>query len=586
MTVDTMELPRLTDEDRQKAINRLSLLLSHEDLRKLCNSMLDQGRGKGVEWIVAETETESRAIRLRPEELAEFLVDVFGIDILRNYQVRCALLRNASREQLDLLDSYESVERGYEGHASRIAALAKRKWHAGRGWAWLFATTLGFPAAFAGMAGEPPEDAEFEVYPYKPLPPLQDFQQELVRGVIDTLNSEPGENRAILNLPTGAGKTRTAVESLISWRLNNSAGRGILWIAQSDELCEQAVLAFKEVWLDQGHRKTTNQPLSMHRLWGGNHFEGKVADVTVSSIQKLDQMLDNEESPRAQEWLSELSKRIGAVVVDEAHRMESPSYRNVLDALGINLRLPDGKSNVPLIGLTATPFRANCKEASNLAGRFHRRILRPTCLGDRYMEVLRRRGVLSRPVHKLLKNFYAGEPDSDDVKYADYFKIWNEFSPELICKLGEDFQRNISILKTISSFPRGTSVLFFGCSVQHAEAMSVLLRRRDIPAAAVSAKTPTPIRRFLIEEFRAKRIHVLCNFQVLTTGFDAPKVDAVVLGRPTASPVLYEQMIGRGMRGPSFGGTETCTVVDVEDNLRFKDHLAFNQYEAYWEDYD
>jgi superfamily II DNA or RNA helicase len=69
---------------------------------------------------------------------------------------------------------------------------------------------------------------------------------------------------------------------------------------------------------------------------------------------------------------------------------------------------------------------------------------------------------------------------------------------------------------------------------------------------------------------------------VLTTGFDAPKVQAIVIARPTVSPVLYEQMIGRGMRGPRFGGTERCLVVDVADNIQFGGQMAFTRYEEYW----
>jgi superfamily II DNA or RNA helicase len=53
---------------------------------------------------------------------------------------------------------------------------------------------------------------------------------------------------------------------------------------------------------------------------------------------------------------------------------------------------------------------------------------------------------------------------------------------------------------------------------------------------------------------------------VLTTGFDAPQVTHVIMARPTVSQVMYEQMLGRGLRGPKFGGTENCVVVDCEDN--------------------
>jgi len=56
-----------------------------------------------------------------------------------------------------------------------------------------------------------------------------------------------------------------------------------------------------------------------------------------------------------------------------------------------------------------------------------------------------------------------------------------------------------------------------------------------------------------------------CARSLRTTGFDAPTVTHVVMGRPTVSQVLYEQMTVRGLRGPRFGGTATCVIIDLED---------------------
>jgi len=76
---------------------------------------------------------------------------------------------------------------------------------------------------------------------------------------------------------------------------------------------------------------------------------------------------------------------------------------------------------------------------------------------------------------------------------------------------------------------------------------------------------------------------ILCNYGVLTTGFDAPKVEAVVIARPTDSPVLYEQMIGRGMRGPLNGGTVECRIVDLIDHIeRFGGQMAYTRFLEYW----
>jgi superfamily II DNA or RNA helicase len=113
--------------------------------------------------------------------------------------------------------------------------------------------------------------------------------------------------------------------------------------------------------------------------------------------------------------------------------------------------------------------------------------------------------------------------------------------------------------------------------------MAFLLRSEGINAAVVSGHTRDVTRRQTIEEFKAGRIRVLCNCEVLTTGFDAPRVTHVVMARPTVSRVLYEQMVGRGLRGRQFGGTDECVIVDCEDNYRSgKPELGYHSFRHLW----
>ena len=113
--------------------------------------------------------------------------------------------------------------------------------------------------------------------------------------------------------------------------------------------------------------------------------------------------------------------------------------------------------------------------------------------------------------------------------------------------------------------------------------LTVMLRRDGIKAAEVSADTRPATRRQIIEEFRAGNLTMLCNYGVLTTGFDAPKIENVMIARPTTSAVLYEQMIGRGTRGPLNGGTPHCLIIDVKDNIEnFGEQMAYTRYLEYW----
>ena len=74
-------------------------------------------------------------------------------------------------------------------------------------------------------------------------------------------------------------------------------------------------------------------------------------------------------------------------------------------------------------------------------------------------------------------------------------------------------------------------------------------------------------RKTLIDKFKSNEIQIICNYGVLSTGFDEPKIDVVFMTRPTNSIVLYSQIIGRGLRGTLIGGTEFCEIYSVVDNI-------------------
>ncbi|MBM4828594.1 DEAD/DEAH box helicase [Actinospica acidiphila] len=533
-----------------------------------------------MESIIAAVENESGRLRpkLPEDELAEFLVDRSGFGLLESRMLRERLALRASEDELERLHDYRGGERSRGGDRAKAKKIAERTWKPGKSWPRHFVRVLDIPPAFAGLPGSTREPDTLEVAPFVPLRDLEDFQQDLKEQMIEVLSGAPGANRGVLTLPTGAGKTRTAVESLIEWRISQQRRQAVLWIAQSEELCEQAVQAFREVWTDLGHRNDqVRHTMEIARLWG-NASVPSDPDVVVASIQKLDAILRGTNEDVRQE-LELLREDLGAVVVDEAHRMLAPSYTRVLRFLGIELTQ---KAPVPLIGLTATPFRRVNAETRQLADKFHSKLLSSRSLGEDIVSELRQQNILSRPEHKVLS--YAGpEFKMEDVEsYRAHFDKFDDFHPGFLRQIGESDARNRALLKQLLELPPDWPTLFFGCTVEHAIAMAVLLRRAGRASEVVTSDTRSATRRALIEQFRDKHLSVLCNYGVLTTGFDAPAVRALVVGRPTTSPVLYEQMIGRGMRGRRFGGTESCLVVDIEDNIRFSGQLAYERYSGYW----
>jgi Helicase conserved C-terminal domain len=133
--------------------------------------------------------------------------------------------------------------------------------------------------------------------------------------------------------------------------------------------------------------------------------------------------------------------------------------------------------------------------------------------------------------------------------------------------------------RAVSSYASKGQVLLFANSVWHTSHLAALLQLRGTQAASVHAGTETSARQYFIRQFQGGKLKVLCNYGVLTSGFDAPKTDVIVISRPVFSPVRYMQMVGRGLRGEKNGGTTICRVVTVLDNIvEYSDRLAYHTY--------
>ena len=372
-----------------------------------------------------------------------------------------------------------------------------------------------------------------------------------------------------MSLPTGAGKTRVTIEALIDAMTDGELGSPILWVAQTGELCEQAVQTWSELWRGKGPKRR----LTVSRLWSSNEAEevDYGDQVIVATIAKLDSGVMEKSSYT---WLS----RAHCIVVDEAHTSITTAYTALLNWQGMERN----KDRAPLIGLTATPYRGtNEVETQRLVARYGGRRLDLDALGgaDAYPH-LQEMGILSKVKHELL-------PGSDIELTVDELRELTELRqlPDAAVKrLAVDAERNRTLLESVGSLDKSWSVLLFAVSVEHAAAMAALLSREGISAAAISSETNHGQRRFYIEQFRREQLRVLTNFNVLAAGFDAPRVQAVYVARPTYSPNVYQQMIGRGLRGPRNGGTEECLLVNVEDNvLQFGEQLAFHEFEYLWD---
>lgn len=191
------------------------------------------------------------------------------------------------------------------------------------------------------------------------------------------------------------------------------------------------------------------------------------------------------------------------------------------------------------------------------------------------------RNILCDVYHKVL------ESDSYELSMQDMKHIANfgEFRGDTLKEIGRSRTRNTMIVQEIQKLRKlgMRKILFFGCSVAHSRQIAMLLKvLHGIKVRYVDSKMDLDSRVNAIEMFRTGDLEVLCNFDVLTTGFDAPNIDCVFVGRPIKSTLLYTQMIGRGMRGTKNGGTESMLLVDIDDNFQLRHGYGSQTVELGW----
>lgn len=428
---------------------------------------------------------------------------------------------------------------------------------------------MGFGAEYAGRRVQH-QDAEFVIPGAIKLDALHDFQKRISGELRDVLTKREEDGRALkamVELPTGAGKTRVATETILRLFVDGQLRGPVLWIAQSQELCEQAVQTWNTVWRGLGDER----PLTIGRLWENNivHQPDTEFSVVVATDAKLDVIRGTPEY----EWLSTPT----AVIVDEGHRAGgSERYTRIFEWLGVAGR---GWKR-PLVGLSATPFKGRSEQATSaLAGRFGNRKLK-AFETNAYKE-LADLGVLAKVQHEVLAGVHVQLTQSEREDATQ----WGRISPHVLDRIGQDHARMSILVNHIMDLDPTWPVLVFTPNVLSAQVLAATLRYRGKEAASVSGQTGRQERRDVIERFKAGKIRVLTNCDLLIQGFDAPGVRALYIARPTFSPNAYIQMAGRGLRGPANGGKEECLIVDMADNFGdINDLLGFREYEDLWQE--
>jgi superfamily II DNA or RNA helicase/HKD family nuclease len=368
------------------------------------------------------------------------------------------------------------------------------------------------PDEFTRLTGEAP------VGPVVVLPPtelrLEPFQERLLEQI--ELSRQHGHHRNLLVAATGTGKTVMAAVDYARLRRRLSRDR-LLVVAHREEILDQSLATFRHALRDP----------TFGEKWVGGHRPSRFEHV-FASIQSL----------RSAGLAHLAPDHFDVVIVDEFHHAAAPSYRALLD----HVRPRE------LLGLTATPERA---DGLPILHWFDDRIAAELRLWDAIDQ------------HRLSPFVYYGIHDGLDLRTVPW-RRGRGYDVDGLTDLytaSDWWARQVidAVTKRVDD-PTSMRALGFCVSVEHARFMARHFNDAGIPAVAVWGDSPDDERAGALRALADGRVHALFSVDLFNEGIDVPVVDTLLLLRPTDSPTLFLQQLGRGLRRAE--GKTVCTVLD------------------------
>lgn len=409
---------------------------------------------------------------------------------------------------------------------------------------------------------------------------LHDYQKR-VKDTSTKMLLENEYKKFMIHMPTGSGKTKTCVESIIDYMRTTISEEGfVIWFAHSKELCDQAYITLKNMWRFRG-----DESIDFYKVFGDTDINLNILDkkraVLFIGFQKFNSLLTSKNSDVIS-FRTKIASKSKLVIVDEAHKSMAPTYKNAIDYCVSNY------ADCKLIGLTATPGRTNDDSEENvfLANYFDNNLI---TIKDEY-------GVeQNNPLLYLQENNYLAKIN-DEIMQFDLTvntKLTTSAEELTTSQLEEIAKqavinpiRNIKILETIkdrlSKDPK-ESILIFAASTEHCIVLDMILKKEGISSEYIIGSSRKESRNKAIDNFKNKKINVLINYSVLSTGFDAPKLNTLIIARTINSNILGSQIIGRALRGKLNGGNLTNNIIVLKDNITGLDpSFLFSYWEAFW----
>ena len=347
------------------------------------------------------------------------------------------------------------------------------------------------------------------------------------RAAVDALFAyfERATGNPLLVMPTGSGKSPT-LAIFLKEAIELYPETRALVVTHRKELIEQDAAAIRVAWPDA--------PVG---IYSAGLRTKQIRPITVAGVQSIHK--------KAKDF-----GHVSLVIVDEAHLIPHEGdgmYRRLLADLS------DANPALKVIGLTATPYRLSGGLLTRGDSRIFSSVAHNVEVGPLVAE-----GWLS----PLVSPSTTGHYDTEGVTTygGDYA------AGELASAVDRQVEvTHAAMAESIALTSDRKARLVFAVSIQHTLTAAAYLREQGIDCAVITGDTDPLTRSATIARFRRGELPWLIGVDVLTTGFDAPVVDAIVLLRPTQSTALYVQILGRGMRIAD--GKTDCLVLDYGGNI-------------------
>lgn len=336
---------------------------------------------------------------------------------------------------------------------------------------------------------------------------LFDYQRDAVDSILNAYRG--GMRRPALSAATGSGK------SVMLGKVIEESGERSLVIGHTKEIIEQNAQKIgymidpKDIGIVMAERNQHDYP------------------VVVASIQTI-------ANPRR---LAKLG-RFGLVVVDEAHHSASPSYVNTLRMLGVSNTGP-----TKALGVSATWDRADGLGFEEVFDEIVYSIGIEQLIGSGHLADITAMRIET-------------ELDTTSIRSSH-----GDFSAEQLSQKIVDSNYADTLAAAVNEYASDRTSLVFAPNVRTADLYRDALIDLGINAVSVNGETPRSEREQAIADLRSGRIQAITNVGVFTEGTDIPIVNCIVLGRPTQSRALFQQMVGRGLR--NYPGKENCLLLDL-----------------------